>query len=160
MDRRVVGWSAGRHVDHPCGGLILPWPARKGTEYSHFLYYTCKSIRPAQGPQTQNREKRGSESKKIPIFPHRQGRLESKNPHFPVVPCIEVGIFLTRDALFWGGRKWGFLDSEPLFSRFLGFFPRETKESFAKIRLGVLPVFFSQAPRKLVLVDLGRKECG
>ena len=20
VDRRVVGWSAGRHVDHPCGG--------------------------------------------------------------------------------------------------------------------------------------------
>ena len=23
------GWSAGRHVDHPCGVQILPWPARK-----------------------------------------------------------------------------------------------------------------------------------
>ena len=32
MDRRVVGWSAGRHVDHPCGGKISPWPARKVTE--------------------------------------------------------------------------------------------------------------------------------
>ena len=29
MDPRVVGWSAGRHVDHPCAGLISPWPARK-----------------------------------------------------------------------------------------------------------------------------------
>ena len=27
VDRRVVGWSAGRHVDHPCGGQISPWPA-------------------------------------------------------------------------------------------------------------------------------------
>ena len=29
VDRRVVGWSAGRHVDRPCGGQISPWPARK-----------------------------------------------------------------------------------------------------------------------------------
>ena len=34
VDRRVVGWSAGRHVDHPCGGQISPWPARKVTEKS------------------------------------------------------------------------------------------------------------------------------
>ena len=27
-----MGWSAGRHVDHPCGGEISPWPARKVTE--------------------------------------------------------------------------------------------------------------------------------
>ena len=27
VDRRVVGCSAGRHVDHPCGGQISPWPA-------------------------------------------------------------------------------------------------------------------------------------
>ena len=33
VGRRVVGWSAGRHVDHPCGGgQISPWPARKVTE--------------------------------------------------------------------------------------------------------------------------------
>ena len=32
VDRRVVGWSAGRHVDHPFGGQISPWPARKVTE--------------------------------------------------------------------------------------------------------------------------------
>ena len=30
VDQHVVGWSAGRHVDHPCGGgQISPWPARK-----------------------------------------------------------------------------------------------------------------------------------
>ena len=29
VDRRVVGWSTGRHVDHPCGGQISPWLARK-----------------------------------------------------------------------------------------------------------------------------------
>ena len=32
VDRQVVGWSAGRHVDHPCGGNISPWPARKVTD--------------------------------------------------------------------------------------------------------------------------------
>ena len=32
VDWRVVGWSAGRHVDHPRGGQISPWPARKVTE--------------------------------------------------------------------------------------------------------------------------------
>ena len=32
VDRRVVGWSAGYHVDHPFGGQISPWPARKVTD--------------------------------------------------------------------------------------------------------------------------------
>ena len=32
VDRRAVGWSAGRHVDHPCGGQISPWPAREATD--------------------------------------------------------------------------------------------------------------------------------
>ena len=32
VDRRVVGWSADRHVDHPVGGQISPWPARKVTD--------------------------------------------------------------------------------------------------------------------------------
>ena len=27
VDRRVVGWSAGRHVDHPCARQVSPWPA-------------------------------------------------------------------------------------------------------------------------------------
>ena len=29
VDRHVVGWSVGRHVDHPCGRQISPWAARK-----------------------------------------------------------------------------------------------------------------------------------
>ena len=32
VDRHVVGWPVGRHVDHPCGGQISPWPARKVTD--------------------------------------------------------------------------------------------------------------------------------
>ena len=35
VDRRFVGWSAGRHVDHPCGGQVSPWPATKVTELRH-----------------------------------------------------------------------------------------------------------------------------
>ena len=34
VDRRVVGWSTGRHVDHPWGWQISPWPARKVTNQS------------------------------------------------------------------------------------------------------------------------------
>ena len=32
VDWRVVGRSAGRHVDHPCGWQISPWPASKVTD--------------------------------------------------------------------------------------------------------------------------------
>ena len=32
-DRRVVGWSAGRHVDHPFGWETSPWPAREVTDF-------------------------------------------------------------------------------------------------------------------------------
>ena len=34
VDRRVVGWSAHRYVDHPCGWPFSPWLARKATEKS------------------------------------------------------------------------------------------------------------------------------
>ena len=37
VDRGVVGCSAGRHVDHPCGGAISPWP--KVTEFSDFAIF-------------------------------------------------------------------------------------------------------------------------
>ena len=32
VDRSVVGWSAGRHVDRPCGVQISPWTARQVTD--------------------------------------------------------------------------------------------------------------------------------
>ena len=38
VDRRVVGWSTGRHVDRPCGGQILPWPARRVTDQRLLSY--------------------------------------------------------------------------------------------------------------------------
>ena len=36
VDRRVVGSSAGRNVDHPWGGQILSWPARKSLNDTFF----------------------------------------------------------------------------------------------------------------------------
>ena len=66
--------------------------------------------------------KRGFRSQKTPTSHHpRKGRSESKNPHFYTEHCKEKREFLTRSPLFWGGGKWGLLDSETLFSRFWGF---------------------------------------
>ena len=47
VDRRVVGWSAGRHVDHPCGWQT-PWPPRKFPEtttvWSGFQQNACTKL--------------------------------------------------------------------------------------------------------------------
>ena len=40
VDQRVVGWSAGRHVDHPCGWQFSPWHARKVSVFAK--RGTCK----------------------------------------------------------------------------------------------------------------------
>ena len=37
VDRRVVDWSAGRHVDDHMWGQISPWPARKVTDLKEFI---------------------------------------------------------------------------------------------------------------------------
>ena len=60
VDRRVVGRSVGRHVDHPCGGQISSWPARKvtnprvseGFPKAFWLRLTCTRTlqRPLQRP--------------------------------------------------------------------------------------------------------------
>ena len=42
VDRRLVGWSAGRHVDHPCGGQISR-PARNVTNILR-NYENCSDI--------------------------------------------------------------------------------------------------------------------
>ena len=44
VDQRVVDWSAGRHVDHPCGRQISPWPARKVTEDSPLKSWKFKHL--------------------------------------------------------------------------------------------------------------------
>ena len=38
------GWSAGRHVDHPCGGPISPWPAREVTEVNGALHTSLQCV--------------------------------------------------------------------------------------------------------------------
>ena len=83
------------------------------------------SFAPYRGRNTQNREKRVWESKKLP-FPTtpEKGALSQKNPPFPCGALYsETGDFLTRSALFWGGGEWGFFDSETLFPDFGGFRP-------------------------------------
>ena len=72
---------------------------------------------PCTGAKIPKIRKRGFRSRKTPISPHpRNGRFESKNPHFPCGALYGHGDFLTRSTLFWGGGKWGFFDSETLFS--------------------------------------------
>ena len=55
---RVVGWSAGRHVDHPCGGQISPWPAGKVTEDSIRGHLTCTNKRAQANEQKIARNER------------------------------------------------------------------------------------------------------
>ena len=75
-----------------------------------------KSFAPYRGRNPQNREKRVSESKN-PRFPPRQKRVfRVKRSHFPCRALYRNGDFLTRNTLCWGGGKWGFFDSETLFS--------------------------------------------
>ena len=64
----------------------------------------------------------GAQKAGRPLCHPRKGGLESKNPHFYTGHHRENGDSLTRDALFWGGGKWSFFDSETLFSRFWVFF--------------------------------------
>ena len=67
---------------------------------------------PCRGQNPLNWEKRVSESK-TPISRHlRKGHSESKNPH------LFTGNH--RENVLGGG-KWGFFDSETLFSQFWGF---------------------------------------
>ena len=52
VDRHVVGSSAGRHVDHPRGGQISPWPARKVTARKEDFSELAKQVgKPTQTQQ-------------------------------------------------------------------------------------------------------------
>ena len=76
--------------------------------------------------------KRGFRGQKTPISHRlRQGRFESKNPHFSTGLHKENGDFSTQSALFWGDGKWEFFDPETLFSRFWGFWPLYSADAFA-----------------------------
>ena len=75
-----------------------------------------------QGSKTPKSGKEGFGVKKPPFPPTpEKGVSSQKIPISKQGTTGEMGIFLTRDALFWGGGKWGFFDSETLFSRFWGF---------------------------------------
>ena len=47
---------------------------------------------------------------------------------------MENGEFFARNALFWSEGKWGFFDSEALFSRFCCFGPLYRAEGFANLK--------------------------
>ena len=69
--------------------------------------------------------KRGSQSQKTPISHHpRKGRSESKKKSPFLYRALQGKWgFLTQSALFWGGGKWGFFDSETSFPDFGDFDP-------------------------------------
>ena len=97
----------------------------------------CLGLRlPLTGVKILKIGKRGFRSQKTPFHgvqknphfplttPDLKGVLSPKketHPHFYTEHYKENGDFLTRNTLFWGGGKWGFFDSETLFSRFWGF---------------------------------------
>ena len=60
VDRRVVGWSAGRHVDHPCGRQISPWPARKVTDSSEIEVFKRDRILQSFGERLRGNRNRGN----------------------------------------------------------------------------------------------------
>ena len=75
------------------------------------------SFAPYRGRNPQNRENGVSESKN-PISHHpRKGRSELKNPHVYTEHYKEKRGVSDSEPPFWGGGKWGFFDSETLFSQ-------------------------------------------
>ena len=63
--------------------------------------------------------KRGCRSQKTPFPTTPEKGVPGQKIHFPCSALYRD--FLTQNALFWGGGKGGFFDSETLFSRFWGF---------------------------------------
>ena len=85
----------------------------------------CLRIRlPLTGAKNPKIGKRGFRSQKTPISPQPQKRASrvKKSPFLYRAPQGKWD-FLTRDALFWGGGKWGFFDSETSFPDFGVFHP-------------------------------------
>ena len=84
----------------------------------------AKASAPYRGRNRQNREKRVSGSKKLPFSQcPRNGRFESKNPHFSTGLHEKNGDFLTQSAHFWDTGKWEFLTPKPSFPGFGDFDP-------------------------------------
>ena len=112
------GWFSKCHCVVPVVSIVLM------VSEKHRAREPCKSVCPLQGSKAPKSGKEGFGVKKPPFPPHprkRSSRVKKSPFSLYRCTCIENGDFLTRDALFWGGGKWGFFDSETLFSRFWGF---------------------------------------
>ena len=80
VDRRVVGWSAGRHVDHPCGGQISPWPTRKVTD-DFIPAEPRKSMEEREQrskKKTKSKKKGINKEKKDRVIPLERGHFKGK----------------------------------------------------------------------------------
>ena len=75
--------------------------------------------RPPTGVKIPKIGKEGFGVQKLP-FPiaSEKGVRVKKSPFLHSTPQGKWGIFLTRNALFWGDGKWEFLDPETLFPDF------------------------------------------
>ena len=57
-----MGWSAGRHVDHLCGGQTSPWPAGKVIEFGPLPEITKKK------KKKPTKKENGRKSQFVPFF--------------------------------------------------------------------------------------------
>ena len=76
VDRRVVGWRAGCDVDHPCGGQISPWPARKVTDSLVVFNSFC-----SKSKENSIRANVLSLPSSHPLAKHRLDALKENMPH-------------------------------------------------------------------------------
>ena len=82
----------------------------------------CESVRPVQGPKTPKSEKEGFGVEKPPFPPTPEMGVSSRKTPISIQGTTrKMGIFLARNAHFWGGGKMGvFRLRNPLFP-ILGF---------------------------------------
>ena len=114
-------------------GLLLPSKTQRGIKRDGFQNGTfCVKLNfgklglrkrpPPTGVKIAKIGKRGFRGQKNPISQcPKNGRFESKNPHFSTGLHNENGDVLTQSAHFWDTGKWEFFDPETLFSRFWRF---------------------------------------
>ena len=84
-----------------------------GTFSALNVFLGCESVCPPTGVEIAKIGERGFRG--ISQCP-RNGRFESKNPHFSTGLHKENGDFLTQSAHVWDTGKWEFFDPEALFS--------------------------------------------
>ena len=120
-EKNKVTKSSGKEKTHKLKRILgtpagCPWDTRQDK-----LYF-CESVRPVQGPKTPKSGKEGFGVEKPPFPPHpRNGRFESKNPHFPCGAVCRNGDFFDSKHPFLGWGEMGvFRLRNPLFP-ILGF---------------------------------------